>query len=519
MRRLLSAFILITSSLGLFSQEKFPKGLDFTMARYKEIPEVKKFLKENSLKGFSVNEVEAQVMTVRYESMGLNCYKKTSDMMDRIAKKYPSEIQAMVNTDKDLIERMKAILNEEGIPEHLVYLTYALSGLNSSATTDDGRAGIWMLPYHVAARCNCRLGPQIDERINYDFESQTRCAAKYLKDLHRKYKNWELATQAYIHNPASLNRAINRIGGYEALLSADSLLPKQLRESFYVYEAVAYIAKYCAELGIPEMKLTIKRTVPSQALMMPDMVYMEPLQKMLGIKQDDIKRDNPELRHDVIPKGYRLRLSTADLDKLEASCDSFFNYQDSVYIRTKKKYFIANKERIIEERKIFKRPPGVAKILYKVKSGDNLGFIADWYDVKVSKIQYWNGIRSSRIYAGQQLVIYVPQSKEEYYQQIDGLTFKQKQRLDGRTIQKGGSKPSGRSKPKSGGKTTTSKPKSGNKPRIKKGVSYITYTVKSGDNLWLIAKKYPGISAQNIMDLNGIDSNLQIGQKLYIKEK
>lgn len=519
MRRLLSAFILLTATLGLSAQEKFPKGLDFTFAQYKEIPEVKKFLKENSLKGFSIGQVEAQVITVRYESMGLNCYKKTSAMMDRIASKYPSEVQAMVNTDKQLIKKMQVILKEEGIPEHLVYLTYALSGINSNATSDDGRAGIWMLPYHVAARCGCRLGPQIDERINYDFEQQTKCAAGYLKSLHRKYNNWELATQAYIHNPSGLNRAIHRAGGYEKLLAADSLLPKQMRESFYVYEAIAYIARYCAELGIPQMELTIERTVPEQALMVPDMVYMEPLEKMLGIKQKDIKRDNPELRHDIIPKGYRVRLSQSDLDKLEASCDSFFNYQDSVYIRTKKKYYIANKERIIEERKIFKRPPGVAKILYKVKSGDNLGFIADWFDAKVSKIQYWNGIRGSRIYAGQQLVIYVPQSKEEYYQQIDGLSFKQKQRLDGRTVLKGGSKPSGRTKPKSNSKGTSTKPKTASKPRIKKGVPYITYVVKSGDNLWLIAKKYPGISAQNIMDLNGIDSNLQIGQKLYIKEK
>ena len=42
------------------------------------------------------------------------------------------------------------------------------------------------------------------------------------------------------------------------------------------------------------------------------------------------------------------------------------------------------------------------------------------------------------------------------------------------------------------------------------------YTVKSGDNLWVIAKKYSGVSAQNIIDFNGIDGNLTVGQKIKI---
>ena len=46
--------------------------------------------------------------------------------------------------------------------------------------------------------------------------------------------------------------------------------------------------------------------------------------------------------------------------------------------------------------------------------------------------------------------------------------------------------------------------------------NYSTYIVKSGESLWLISKKYVGISAQDIMDFNDIDSNLDVGQKLKI---
>ena len=42
------------------------------------------------------------------------------------------------------------------------------------------------------------------------------------------------------------------------------------------------------------------------------------------------------------------------------------------------------------------------------------------------------------------------------------------------------------------------------------------YTVKDGESLYLIAKKFPGVSAQNIMDFNGIGSNIKPGMKIKI---
>lgn len=45
---------------------------------------------------------------------------------------------------------------------------------------------------------------------------------------------------------------------------------------------------------------------------------------------------------------------------------------------------------------------------------------------------------------------------------------------------------------------------------------YTVYTVKSGDSLYLIAKQFPRVSAQNIMDFNGIGSNIKPGMKLKI---
>ena len=45
------------------------------------------------------------------------------------------------------------------------------------------------------------------------------------------------------------------------------------------------------------------------------------------------------------------------------------------------------------------------------------------------------------------------------------------------------------------------------------------YVVKSGDSLYKIAQKFPGISAEDIMKYNGITSDIKPGMKLNIPKK
>ncbi len=47
------------------------------------------------------------------------------------------------------------------------------------------------------------------------------------------------------------------------------------------------------------------------------------------------------------------------------------------------------------------------------------------------------------------------------------------------------------------------------------------YTVRNGDTVWDIAKKFDGVTATDIMKLNNISdaSRIQVGQKLRIRKK
>lgn len=153
-------------------------------------------------------------------------------------------------------------------------------------------------------------------------------------------------------------------------------------------------------------------------------------------------------------------------------------------------------------------PKNKTKLAYTIKSGDNLGYIASWYGVRVKDIKYWNGLYSSRIRAGKTLDIYVDNYLADKYKRINTMSFEEKQKSVGKTPKKTVS--------------TTSSSKSHKSPanQIIKG-DYVYYKIKRGDNLWDIAKHYPGVSYEDIMRLNNMKKGyrLRIGQVIKIKRK
>ena len=109
--------------------------------------------------------------------------------------------------------------------------------------------------------------------------------------------------------------------------------------------------------------------------------------------------------------------------------------------------------------------------IHTVKSGENLSIIAKKYKCTITELKTWNNLKSTNLSVGQKLKVYPPAKQTQTQTQ-----------------------------------TTTSG-------------GYVIYTVKSGDNLWDIAKKFDGVSAEQIRTLNNLDKNamLKVGQKLKIK--
>ncbi len=166
---------------------------------------------------------------------------------------------------------------------------------------------------------------------------------------------------------------------------------------------------------------------------------------------------------------------------------------------TLKKYFNENISFKVENAR--KEPASVAfsddtpdtdgknVIYYKIRSGDNLGSIAERFGVKVSQIQYWNGISGTKIIAGETLAIYknTPTPAEP----VKPVPSPNKSTTQNKTATLS-----------SATKSSTAK-----KPH---------YKVVSGDNLWTIAKKF-NTTVEKIKQANSLKSDkLSIGQTLII---
>ncbi len=139
------------------------------------------------------------------------------------------------------------------------------------------------------------------------------------------------------------------------------------------------------------------------------------------------------------------------------------------------------------------------KVTYTKKSGDNLGFIASWFHIRVSNLKYWNNIYGNTIRSGKKLIIYVPKDKIAYYSRVDQMSYAEKQR--------------------SVGKEVTQAEAPDMTVREADNQDYVLYQVRSGDTLWDIANKYPGVSDTDLIRLNGLSDGNKIIPGMIIKIK
>lgn len=104
------------------------------------------------------------------------------------------------------------IFAEEGVPSELVWLAQVESGWRVQAVSPAAAAGVWQFIPRTAQRFGLHVEDGRDDR--YNFEKQTRVAARYLKFLYDYYDgNWPLAIGAYNTGEENMDRAIARSGG------------------------------------------------------------------------------------------------------------------------------------------------------------------------------------------------------------------------------------------------------------------------------------------------------------------
>ncbi len=120
------------------------------------------------------------------------------------------------------------ILRSEGIPAEMVAVALVESGGQPAALSTKGARGVWQLMPETARRYGLVVSGTRDDRL--DLVSATRAAARYLRDLHAQFGDWELVLAAYNAGEQAVQNAIQRAGSNSfAVLSQLRLLPAETR--------------------------------------------------------------------------------------------------------------------------------------------------------------------------------------------------------------------------------------------------------------------------------------------------
>ncbi len=397
-----------------------------------------------------------------------------------------NQVEIMMGLSEYYFPIFEEILDKEHMPQALKYLPIIESALNPRAFSRAGASGLWQFMYSTGRMYHLDINTFVDERR--DPVKASYAAVKYLKDMYAIYGNWHLVIAAYNCGPGNVNKAIRRSGGKKNYWDIYFRLPRETRGYVPAFIAAVYAFNYHNEHDLHPQANHLP--VACDTLMIKESLHFDQLQAVLNLNKEQIRELNPQYRADIIPgdiKPYALKIPmryTAD----------FIDNQDSIFAY-KKEFYFSKRDKVVNPKDRYRKyvpvtPRGKAKIYYRVKPGDAVGLIAQRFHVRSADLRYWNDIRRNLIRVGQRLIIYVPKSKAGYYQTLAKTQIKRK-------------------------KTAKKKTKTVYDP------SYIYYTVRSGDNLWTIAKKYSNVSNYDIMKLNNITNanGLKVGQKLKIKKK
>lgn len=383
-------------------------------------------------------------------------------------------IKSFLKRRKTSFERLMAIseyyfpmfeehLAKYDVPLEIKYLAIVESALNPKAKSRVGASGLWQFMYPTGKQFNLEVNSYVDER--YDPLKATEAACQYLSSLYKIFGDWSMVLASYNAGPGNVSKAIRRSGGSQNYWNIRKNLPRETANYVPAFLATMYIYEFQKEHKLEPRKANLTYFETDTIVVKKRMSFKD-ISDLLDVPVDQIEFLNPIYKLNIIPyqqdKMHFLRLPKDKIGLFVSNEEKVYAYID---------YLDSKKEKTNFEDNLSTPSSYVENVKYhKIRKGESLGSIAQKYGVSVSNLRKWNRIRGNNIIAGKKLKIY-------YNVKVS---------------------------------TTSSK-------NNVKNVTNQVYKVKKGDSLYTIAKKFPGISAEDIKKWNDISgNNIKPGMTLNI---
>ena len=377
-------------------------------------------------------------------------------------------MQRMLTASQFYFPLFEQELDNQNIPLEMKYLAIVESALNPRARSRVGATGLWQFMFSTGKIYGLDVSSYVDERR--DPIASTKAAGKYLAKLHDIFQDWDLALAAYNSGPGNVNKAIRRSGGYKNYWNIRRNLPRETAGYVPAFLATMYLFEYADEHGLKGEKIE-RPYFETDTVHVKELITFDQISELVDISKEELQVLNPQYKLDIIPKikgkTYTLRLPIKHIGKFVANEQAI--------------YAFAKSELEKQEKPLPQLVNSSDRIRYKVRSGDYLGKIAERYGVGVSQIKRWNGLRSNNLRIGQRLTIYPRKPVTTKSTKVVATNIKPSKPIQ---------LPNDPSK---------------------------VHEVQTGDSLWTISRKYPGISIENLREWNGLrGNNLKPGTKLRL---
>jgi membrane-bound lytic murein transglycosylase D len=364
-------------------------------------------------------------------------------------------------------------LDAHNIPLELKYLSVIESGLRPTAKSRVGASGLWQFMYRTGRMYGLQNDSYIDERN--DPEKATDAACKYLKFLYGMYGDWSIALAAYNAGPGNVNKAIRRSGGQMNYWDLRPFLPKETQMYVPNFIAMLYMMNYYPEHNIVPFEPKVYNH-EVDTICLNKTVRISYMDSIIGMSEEDFRYLNPTFKTDIIPESDQPMCITLPLDKIALFLENeedIYGYEDR--LDSLNMSFVT-----LEKKKI-----------HYVKPEETMAEIGAKYNVTITDIKKWNGLRYTKIYPGQKLTIMIPERK--YVEKTEVVDVKKS--------------------------SSNSSSSSSSKVSYSYDGKYKYYTLQNGESLWTVSQKL-GIPFARIQELNrDLDpKRMQPGDKIRIKK-
>jgi membrane-bound lytic murein transglycosylase D len=356
---------------------------------------------------------------------------------------------------------IRAELRARGMPEDLLYLALIESGLSPKAYSKAAASGMWQFIAETGKRYGLEVSQDVDERR--DPIKSTAAALDYLTYLHNRFDSWYLAAAAYNTGENRVGRIMREMFGTEKgtddhFWRIAHRLPRETRDYVPLMLAAGHIGKEPAKYGLGELKY--QEPLTYDQVWVPGAADLGTIARAAGVAESAVADLNPHLMRGRTPanRGWSVRIPAGTRVAFDAAFPEMYRTARlapapaprpavaatstrATSSAAARSHRVRNGETMgaiarrygvslaalqsanpaVNPRRMrvgqTLRVPGAgsatttrtaaarpaAPQYHRVARGENLTVIASRYGVSVRQIQSWNGLRNTRIQAGQRL--------------------------------------------------------------------------------------------------------------------